>query len=270
MNTSLRTSATTMSNLSVVIDERYPITMPSALRGRREAPTVTYDSASELLRFGASSDDPRIAAARMTLKRGSIHDDARDAMKLIRGEMPADTARKLTDYVPALPAGDVEKIRRFVEDSVVLALPQTRYSVETLLRPCMHFVYWAVFVVGCPLEATVVFDRELIEEYIRSAAPRRDDGSPLTDGTLRNYRAWIFRVAEAVNPAKNPRRALPLNARSMDEPYDAEEQVALGRWAAGQRTPYMRQAASTLIALGAGAGLSYGEIALLRTEAITV
>jgi len=270
MSTSLRTSATSTSNRSLVIAEQQPVPASQTLRGRRVAPGVAYDSAAELLRFGESSDDPRIAEARMTLTRGSVHEAARDAMKAIRGEMSTATAKKLADYVPALPAGDVEKIRSFVEDAVVLALPQTRYSVETLLRPCMHFVYWAVFVVGCPLEATVVFDRELIEQYIRSAAPRRDDGSLLTDGTLRNYRAWIFRVAEAVNPEKNPRRALPLNARSMDEPYDVEEQVALGRWAAGQRTPYMRQAASMLIALGAGAGLSSGEIAVLRTESITV
>jgi integrase len=270
MNTSLRTSAKSISNLSLVIDEKQTVFASQALHGRRDASGVTYDSAAELLRFGDCSDDPRIAAARMTLGRGSVHDDAREAMKVIRGEMSAATARKLADYVPALPAGDIQKIRTFVEDAVVLALPQTQYSVETLLRPCMRFVYWAVFVVGCPLDATVVFDRELIEEYIRSAAPRRDDGSPLTDGTLRNYRAWIFRVAEAVNPEKNPRRALPLNARSMDEPYNAEELVALGRWAAGQGTPYMRQAANTLIALGAGAGLSSGEIALLRAESITV
>lgn len=65
-------------------------------------------------------------------------------------------------------------------------------------------------------------------------------------------------------------RAPPLNARGMDEPYDAEEQVAPNRWAVGQGTPYMRQAASVLIALSAGAGLSSGDIALLRTESLRV
>ena len=270
MNTSRATSAPSYAARSTPKKGLKPVARAKVPGAPRPAPGVRYDDAAEVLRFGESTDDPRVAAARMTLHGGSASEAARSAMELIRSAMSAATARKLAEYVPELPVGHVETIRSFVENAVVLALPKTRYSVETLLRPCMHFVYWAVFVVGCPLDATVVFDRELIEQYIRSAAPRRDDGSPLTDGTLRNYRAWIFRVAEAANPEKNPRRALPLNARGMDEPYDAEEQVALNRWAAGQGTPYMRQAASMLIALGAGAGLSSGEIALLRTESFTV
>jgi integrase len=229
------------------------------------------DRADERLQFADSDhDDPRVAVARMTLRPEQNTPEAGVAMATLRADMPRSAAVRLSDYTPDLPEQHVVVIRGFVEDAVALALPQTSYSVETLLRPVMHFVYWAVFVIGSPLDAAIIFERELIEHYIRSGAPRRADGTALADGTLRNYRAWVFRVAEAANPARNPRRALPLNARQMDAPYDADEEVGLGRWAKGQKSRYMRQGAATLIALAAGAGLKSSEIVLMRREDVTV
>ena len=183
----------------------------------------------------------------------------------IRARLDGASAAKLRGYEPVLPPEYVKVIRSFVEDSVALALPQTSYSVESLLRPVMHFVYWAVFVVGCELDALIVFDRELIQNYVDEALP-----NTLAQGTKRNYRAWITRVAEVVNPERNPRNPTPLNQKDMEAPYAEEEIVALDRWAAGQATEYKRQAAAVLIALGAGAGLSAVEIANLRRESVTV
>jgi len=55
----------------------------------------------------------------------------------------------------------------------------------------MSFVHWSVFVVGCELDAEIIFDRDLIDTYVREALPAN-----LVPGTRRNYRAWILRVAE--------------------------------------------------------------------------
>lgn len=252
-----------------------PSTTPKARRNRparaasaslAERTIATYDAAAMVLRFGEPAEDKSIAAARATLyPRVPVGEDARTAMNEIRARLDDASAKKMRDYEPALPPEYVKTIRPLVEDSVALALPLTSYSVETLLRPVMHFVYWAVFVVGCDLDVLVVFDRELIQNYVTEALPK-----DLASGTKRNYRAWITRVAEVVNPDKNPRNSAPLNQKDMEAPYTEDEIVALDRWAAGQGTAYKRQGAAVLIALGAGAGLSAVEIANLRRESVTV
>jgi hypothetical protein len=225
---------------------------------------VRYDSAERVLRFGGTSDEPTVAAARMTLRSGQATEESRAAMAAARAAMPPATAKRMADYDPELPAEHVRTIRTFVEDAVALTLPKTSYSVETLLGPSMHFAYWAVNVVGADLDATIIFNRELIEHYVRQAMPG------LEEGTRRNHRAWLFRVAEAVNPEANPRNPMPLNERRLETPYTEDECADLDRWAAGQGTPYMRRGATVLIALGAGAGLTSAEIATLRRESVTV
>ncbi len=227
---------------------------------------MTYDASQRILRFGEVFEDPAIVTARTTLRLGTqVAESAKGAMDAIRARISDDVARKFTEYEPSLPSADVEVIRSFVADSIALALPMTAYAVETLLGPVMRFVHWAVFVVGCELDALIVFDRDLIETYVREVLPRE-----LAPGTRRNYRAWIFRVAEVVNPDKNPRKPMPLNEKSMGAPYTESDIIALDRWAAGQSTPYRRSNAATLVALGAGAGLSSIEIAHLKRDAVTV
>lgn len=228
--------------------------------------SVTYDASQRILRFGEVFEDPAIVTARTTLQLGTaVAESAKGAMDAIRARISDDVARKFTEYEPSLPSADVAVIRSFVADSIALALPMTAYAVETLLGPVMRFVHWAVFVVGCELDALIVFDRDLIETYVREVLPRE-----LAPGTRRNYRAWIFRVAEVVNPDKNPRKPMPLNEKSMGAPYTESDIIALDRWAAGQSTPYRRSNAATLVALGAGAGLSSIEIAHLKRDAVTV
>jgi hypothetical protein len=236
-------------------------------RGQLLAHTsVKYDISHRILRFGEVFEDPTIVTARTTLQLGTaVAESARQAMEEIRSRINDDIVRKLTEYAPSLPSEDVEVIRPFVADSIALALPLTAYSVETLLGPVMKFVHWAVFVVGCELDALIIFDRELIETYVREVLPKE-----LAPGTRRNYRAWIFRVAEVVNPNKNPRLPMPLNQKDMGTPYVESDIVGLDRWAAGQSTPYRRSNAATLVALGAGAGLSSIEIVHLTRNAVTV
>ncbi|MBC7593788.1 MAG: hypothetical protein H7288_07610 [Kineosporiaceae bacterium] len=205
-------------------------------------------------------------SARSTLfPRFEVGEVAREAMAGLRASLDEDVLRRLQQYEPALQAEQVAHIRNFVEDAIILTLPLTTHSVETLIRPVMHFVHWAVFVVGCELDAAAIFDRDLVETYVREALPVER-----TAGTRRNYRAWIFRVAEAVNPNKNPRSPMPLNQKTMEVPYSSDEMADLDRWAAGQPTPHGRESAAILIALGAGAGLTSVEIAQLTASAVSV
>ena len=186
-------------------------------------------------------------------------------MAEFRASAHPDAIERLQNYVPSIPSAHAAQIRQFVADAVTLTLPQTAYSVDALVGPVTGFVYWAVFVVGSDLDAGIIFDRELIESYVRDELPATH-----SDGTRRNYRAWITRVAEAVNPDRNPRAPMPMNARSMDAPYTDDELIALDRWAAGQRTAYLRENAAVLAALGIGGGLTSIEIAQLTREAVTV
>jgi hypothetical protein len=214
---------------------------------------------AEVLRFG-NPGNPDLHRARDVFDMSELQPErARDAMEQLRiglGEGPAD---KVRSYTPQLPKAKVAVIRQFVEDAVTLAQPLTKYSAETLMRPVMHFVYWCVFVLGHE-PTREIFEPETVQAYIDEAIEGK------TDGTRRNYRAWIIRVAEVVNPDRNPIRSKPLNGRGMEPPYTADDMVILRRWSEGQSTQYRRNGAQTLIALGAGAGLSAIEIAHLRRD----
>ena len=236
------------------------------MAARRRDVTVSYDKNDRILLFANHTNDDLLDLARSTLHRHTVATaEAVQAMTELRGTVNADALTRLSSYTAPFPAAHAAKIRSFVEDAVVLTLPQTMYSVEALVGPVTAFVYWAVFVVGCDLDSEIVFDRQLIETYVREELPATH-----SDGTRRNHRAWIFRVAEAVNPHRNPRAPMPMNAKSMEAPYTEKEIVAVDRWSAGQRTPYLRENAIVLACLGIGAGLTSVEIAQLTRSAVTV
>lgn len=243
-----------------------PSLKPTPVRRHRTPSSagVKYVKKDEALRF-ADDADPTVAdRARMTLHGGEVNADAVAAMDELRANLPEDAAAKLRAYTPELPTEQVSIIRKFVEDAVILALPLTSYTVETLMRPATAFVFWAVFVVGADLDARTIFNRRLIEHYVRETMPE------LTEGTRRNYRAWLFRVAEAANPEANPNNPMPLSERAFETPYTGEELEALDRWAAGQPTKYLRSNAAVFIALGCGTGLTASEMVLVRREDVTV
>ena len=223
------------------------------------APSDLVPDNAVILLFGNSAN-PDLHLARGVFDMNEPRPErAREAMEQLRIGLGEGPAQKVRSYTPQLPKAKVAVIRQFVEDAVTLAQPLTKYSVETLMRPVMHFVYWCVFVLGYePTRA--LFEPETVQAYIDEAI----DGK--TDGTRRNYRAWIIRVAEVVNPDRNPIRSKPLNGRGMEPPYTADDMVVLRRWSEGQSTQYRRNGAQTLIALGAGAGLSAIEIAHLRRD----
>ena len=223
------------------------------------APSALVPGNEVGLRFGNPAN-PDLQLSRGVFDMSESRPErAREAMEQLRIGLGEGPAEKVRSYTPQLPKAKVAVIRQFVEDSVTLAQPLTKYSVETLMRPVMHFVYWSVFVLGYELTPEL-FEPDNVQAYIDEAI----DGK--TDGTRRNYRAWIIRVAEVVNPDRNPIRSKPLNGRGMEPPYNTDEMVVIRRWSEGQSTQYRRNGAQTLIALAAGAGLSAVEIAHLRRD----
>jgi integrase len=259
MTSPLSVSASSLSNKTA------PSTREIAHADQSEC-SATYDKFTRKLVFANPLDHPTVLTARLSLRRdGAVSKTAKAAMEALRDELNADVDDQLRTFGAGLPSGNMDTIRDFLRDSLVLALPQTAYSAEALKGPLAQYVHWAVFVVGAELDAEIIFDRNLIETYIREELP-----ADIAPGTRRNHRAWITRVAEAVAPDKNPRRPIPLNERAMEVPYDDGDIVALDRWAKGQSTQYTRSNAAILIALGAGAGLTSIEIAQLKTEQVHV
>jgi integrase len=259
-----------MTSTPSVSDTAILANLQADTRRRTSKPTgeasVTYDKLARVLVFANSSENPTVAAARPFLRRdGAMNKEAKAAMELLRAQLDEDVADQLRNLGAGLPSGNMDVIREFLKDSLVLALPETAYSIEALKGPLAQYVHYAVFVVGAELDADIIFDRDLIETYIREELP-----GDIAPGTRRNHRAWITRVAEAVAPNKNPRRPMPLNERAMEEPYTGDDFVGLDRWAAGQSTDYARLNAKVLIALGAGAGLTSVEIAELKAEQVLV
>jgi len=253
---------------TTTLNERPNSTRSTPSRAKA-APSVTYDTTARVLRFAEPREDPAVVAAREVLSREpTVSDEASAAMASARARLGAEALTKLNEYVPDDVAEEhAAFIRTFVANAIILTLPQTTYSVEALQAPVTYFVRWAVYVVGCDLDAGTIFDRELIETYVREVLPK---DKAKTDGTLRNYRAWITRVAEAVNPKMNPRRPMAMNDRSIGAPYSSADGVALDRWTTGQPTPYRRQGCATLRALAEGTGLTSSEIANLRRSSVTV
>lgn len=224
---------------------------------------VPHDNKAELLRHCKPEDHPILGSVRMSLMIGAETRESKAAIEQVRNSLSHDVRQALTSYTPTLPKADVAKIREFVESAIVLTLPLTSYTVTTLLRPAMHFVHWAFCICGAELDASVIFTQPVIEKYVHETMPT------LTDGTKRNYRAWLLRVAESVNPDANPNNPMPLAARALEIPYTDDELDGLDRWAAGQRTAYLRENAEVFLALGIGAGLSAKEMVQVRAKDIS-
>lgn len=235
-----------------------------ATRASYSAAELPNDPKAELLRHRKPADHPILGSERMSLLIGPQSPESQATIMNVRNSLSTDVLDAFSSYKPELPTDDVAIIRQFVESAVVLTLPLTSYTVTTLLRPAMYFVHWAVCICGAELDASTVFTQPVIEQYVHETMP------DLTDGTKRNYRAWLLRVAEAVNPDANPNNPMPLAGRALETPYSSAELDALDRWASGQRTAYLRQNAAVFLALGIGAGLPAKEMVQVRAEDITV
>ncbi|MFP7761840.1 tyrosine-type recombinase/integrase [Marisediminicola sp. LYQ85] len=164
----------------------------------------------------------------------------------------------MSEYTPRLAPQRWEPIADFVRDAVAVTAPQTSYTSNRIFLVLSLYVDWAVNIVGLPMTTKVLFRRETIAMFI--ARPPRELG----EGTLRNYRSMLLRVAEVLLPEHNATAMKPLNGRTSVAPYTEKEEEQLRLWAAGQNTDLRRRRAKAMIAFCGGAGLRAAEIAELN------
>ncbi|MDN4598030.1 hypothetical protein [Leifsonia virtsii] len=113
---------------------------------------------------------------------------------------------------------------------------------------------------GLPLQPEVVLTRGNIAAFVDSGVPH------LSPGTRGNYRSQLLRIAEVALPETlAPQRLPALSPSSPAAPYSREEQDHLKEWARRQHRS-RRTDATTLLALGLGAGLSATEIGRIRAQ----
>ena len=175
-------------------------------------------------------------------------------------------ALDITDYRPAtIPAPAWNRIADFTR--AVAADTQAhhgnRFNTRDLMGAIAHHVHWVTDAACLPLDRSVVFHRDVIEDYIAHGTPTLGPGSRST------RRSFLLRAAEAVLPDdERVTRLYPHHKDAPARPYSEFEQRALRSWAVGQTTAQRRLDCHTILALGLGAGLGTADMMSLRVEQI--
>ncbi len=174
-----------------------------------------------------------------------------------------DVAALVSRYRPKMPDAAWEPIAPFVRAAVTDATPHTVYGVKALLSTLSHFARWCTETAGLELDRAVVFDRYVIEEFIVKGCPG------LNPASRGNRRSQLLRMAESLlGPDRAPGALNPLRASDPQRPYTEAQIGSLRSWASGQGTPGRRRDASTLLALGLGAGLAAEDIRFLTASMV--
>lgn len=153
--------------------------------------------------------------------------------------------------------GNAASISAFIHEVLAEAAGSTPYPIRDLELALERYVRWAVGVGGFELDRALLLQRETIAYCVVRAFPG------LSRASLGNARSMLHSVAHALTPRPF---VPPLAASSASPPYSDRELVLMRAWAEGQSTPARRRSARVLLALGAGAGLSTGELDAVRPE----
>lgn len=128
-------------------------------------------------------------------------------------------------------------------------------SAHEALRYVSYFLYW-VMRQGEPLDLETVFIPSMVERYCATQAKHMSSEARST------ARSRLRKVGRACTK-KAPWRPEPTpfaNNHTLQPPYAAEEVEGFWRAAVAQCTERRRQTARGLVVLGAGAGLTPGEV----------
>lgn len=179
--------------------------------------------------------------------------------------LPEEVIRHMRDTQPKQV--DPERwahIRAFVTDSVALTLPQSQRTARLYTSTAAIYVAWVVFERGYPLKASIVWRRDVIDEWVQEGAPH------LTVVTRRNYRTSLSRIAEAVAVDSSETKFTRIPKENTAFPYTRAEMLVFRDWATGQTTPLKVRRGMLMLILCAGAGLTSSEVALVRPEDVHV
>jgi integrase len=169
----------------------------------------------------------------------------------------------LRPYKPSNGVDDWNLIGSVVLEIVELSRPHVPYSPRRLIHAISHLAR-ASLAQGWTLSADVMLRREVIDFTVSTQMPG------LSSGSLASLRSILLRVAEAIGPEATPVRLRPLEGSTPRAPYVDSELGELAWWARTQSGLWRRSSAMSLLALGAGAGLSSAESLNVRRHDLRI
>jgi integrase len=169
-----------------------------------------------------------------------------------------EISARIRDYRPRLPEQGWDAVAEQVRATVAATAPATCYEARRLLHAVGRLAMWADRQ-GLAREPGVWLRTETIDAFVLSGC------TGLDGSTVQTYRAWLRRTREALvwvrrgeaPPVRisSPRRPQP--------PYERGELAGLRAWA-DHLPGQARRDGLALMALGAGCGLTPGEVAAVR------
>lgn len=176
-------------------------------------------------------------------------------------------AQQILDYYPQFrptidPAYWAE-IEHFVKQSVFDARPARYDTARNMLTTVTRLTLWCWQTEGLELDREVIFQIDTITRYVNQLPHSQTYGK----GTVRSR---LLRVAANIVGEQPKSRAYRPYPRSMTpSPYSAADRIELRSLIDGAKTVYQRRNLAVLIALGAGAGVTGGEMLNLAARDLT-
>lgn len=168
-------------------------------------------------------------------------------------------SRNGMSHTPRDPS-QLSELSLFVREVATQTSAQSDYTIGRLTIILGRYVDWAHRICGLALVPGLLFNRQVIDLYVRDALSEQR----LSKSSVAAYRSVLARVAEIYLPVHDALQPTAIAARPITAPYSMEELRGATVWRRAQRTPLMRRKATALLALGLGGGLRAREILALR------
>ncbi|WP_244188712.1 hypothetical protein [Streptomyces yokosukanensis] len=172
--------------------------------------------------------------------------------------LSSEISGRIHDYRPRVPLRRWVPVADQVKATVAAAAPATCYEARRLLYAVGRLAVWADGQ-GLPRDPGVWLRTETIDAFVLSGCPG------LQGSTVQTCRSWLRRTREAlvwVERGEAPPVRIT-SPRSPQPPYEKEELTHLRDWA-GHLPGRARLDGLALMALGAGCGLTPGELRQVR------
>lgn len=178
----------------------------------------------------------------------------------------AAVAKKIDDaienYMPQINRAAYATTGPFVREVLRAVAPTTYSNTRRLLSMVAGLVSWRWLHTGCDLTPERVFRDSTISLYVNTVL--KSHSAVYRFDTTRHLGA----VTTLLTGERSSRLAPPASRRVA--PYTSAEMAQLHSWQIALSTAQARRNGATLLALGAGAGLTPAEIITVRTSDIVV
>lgn len=179
---------------------------------------------------------------------------ANELQRTIRS-LPPEIRVYVEAYAPRSLSLDADsQLAHFIRTTVLAVAPLNKHTADQTAAAMTHLTGWAHLSKGLPLKYRLLLSSEVISRW----QSENLSAGELSDGTIRNYRGHLARIAHVMGVELNSRFD-PISRIARSRPYSPVELERILLWA---RTlpPEMNRRARVLICFGAGAGLLPREI----------